>query len=135
MSVESKLIYSVSGNTLSVIVRGKISQTITLDDSAIFALNADPSHPIIPFTTDKDINFDGYNDAIIISSTGYNGVNYFYDIYFYNPKIGKLEKSLVLSQISNPKIDITNKTIISSQRSGPEWISSTFRWNGSTYVK
>jgi hypothetical protein len=125
--------FTVSTSTLTLMVNNKAVQTLSLDEQGLFALNVDSSHPDA-FILDKDVNFDGYDDAAVLTSTGYAGVNYFYDYYIYNPQTEKLEKSPVLMQISNPQFDLTDKKITSHVRSGSQWYTVTYEWNGSAYI-
>jgi len=130
--------FVVSSTTLSVVSEGSILQTLTLDGAGQFAFDLQTSSAtstFTPFILDYDVNFDGYNDVAMLTSTGYAGVNYFYDFYLYNPHTQTLVKDLILQDISHPEFDLENKKIVSSYRSGPQWYSQTFQWNGSAYIK
>ncbi len=132
-TIKTDVTFSISDNTLSVINKGKITQTIALDSDAIVALNV--SGTLDKFIINQDVNFDGYNDVGVFTSTGYAGVNNYYDYYLFNPQTGILDKSLVLVGISNASLDNGKKEIKSSYRSGPQWYTDTFRFNGSTFIK
>lgn len=134
-AIKSDVTFSISGDNLNVINNGKVTQTLSLDEQGVFAVKINPSDPASAFVLNKDVNFDGHNDVAVLASTGYAGVNYFYDYYIYNPKTERLEKSSVLTQLSNPNFDNANKKIISSYKSGPQWYTETFQWNGSTYIR
>ncbi len=123
-----------ANNTLKIIKNNESIQSMSLDEQGEFALNKDLNKNM-PFIVDKDVNYDGYNDVGVLTSTGYAGVNYYYDYYIYNPKTERLEKSSILTQISNPKFDMNSKKIISSYRSGPQWYTEILQWNGSSYVR
>ncbi|MGB8815695.1 MAG: hypothetical protein WCC74_00430 [Minisyncoccia bacterium] len=127
--------FSVSGNNLSVINNGKVTQTLSLGEGGIFALNVVSGNNPSAFITDKDVNFDGHNDVGVLTSTGYAGVNYFYDFYIFNPTTQKLEKSAVLSDFVLTSIDPIKKQIISTYKSGPGYVSYIYQWNGSTFIK
>ncbi|MEI6490872.1 MAG: hypothetical protein WCO16_03910 [bacterium] len=127
--------YSVSGNTLSLVNNGKITQTLTLSKEGVGALNFLPSNNVSPFIIDKDLNFDGRNDVGVLETTGYGGLNYFYDFYLLNSSNNALEKNQVLTQFVLTSINPTKKQITSTYKSGPGYITDTYQWNGSTFVK
>jgi hypothetical protein len=127
--------YSVSGNTLSVVDNGKIIQTLSLSKDGLGALNIMPSNNAHPFITDTDLNFDGHNDVGVLVGTGYGGVNYFYDFYLFNPSTNMLEKNNVLTEFVLTSINPDKKQIFSTYKSGPGYITDTYQWNGSTFLK
>lgn len=134
--------YIVSDYTLSLIENNSVRQTISLTPDAIESLSYASAKQMdlagynnIMFPTDQDVNFDGYNDVGVFQSSGYSGVNDFYDYYLYNPKTHLLEKSPTLTGISNPRVDVIHKKIISNYRSGPQWYSTTFTYINGGYVK
>ncbi len=125
--------YEENNNELSVVVvDGKSQQTLSLDSDALeslsFAQNAKK------FITDLDVNFDGQNDVGVFKSTGYAGVNNYYDFYIYNSKTKQLEKNAGLSEISNPTVDIENKKVISNYRSGPNWYQGIYTYKEDTHT-
>ena len=124
--------FSVSHNTLSVIFQGKVIQTLSLDKSGEYALSL---NKIPPFITDEDVNFDGHNDVGVLASTGYGGVNNFYDFYILNPTTHMLEKNDVLTGVAQPRIDGMRKRIISIYKSGTRYISVIYQWTGTSYTK
>jgi hypothetical protein len=117
-----------------VVTDGKTTQTIGLSADAQAALEVVPG-VINSFIIDHDINFDGHNDAAVLTGTGYNGVNNMYDYYIFNPQTNLLEKNATLVEVSNPKIDVAKKQIISSYRSGPQWYTQVFQFTGTGYTK
>lgn len=134
--------YIVSDYTLSLIENNSVRQTISLTPDAIESLSYTSAKQMdlagynnIMFPTDQDVNFDGYNDVGVFQSSGYSGVNDFYDYYLYNPKTHLLEKSPTLTGVSNPKVDAIHKKIISNYRSGPQWYSTTFTYTNGSYIK
>jgi len=126
--------FVVSGNSLSLIYEGKDIQTISLSQDAIEGLEAVPVN-IDRFITNLDVDFDGQDDVGVFTSTGYAGVDNYYDFYIYNPQSKRLEKSPVLVEISNPSVDIDKRQVKSNYRSGPQWYNDTFQFNGTTYNK
>lgn len=136
-NVDIKTSISVSGNTLSVMSNGKVTQTISLDEHAIGTLVKEvvPEAHVSAFITNQDVNFDGHTDIAVFTETAYSGVNNYYDYYIFNSKTGVYDKSSVLVDISNPTIDVSKKQIISNYRSGPQWYKDTFQFNGSAFVK
>jgi hypothetical protein len=142
VDVKNNIQYVVTGNTLSLIENNSVRQTISLTPDAIESLSYTSAKQMdlagynnIMFPTDQDVNFDGYNDVGVFQSSGYSGVNDFYDYYLYNPKTHLLEKSATLTGVSNPRVDTIHKKIISNYRSGPQWYSTTFTYTNGSYVK
>lgn len=129
----SAITFEVQGNSLSVINNGKNIQTISLEQDAIKALPL--AGNIDVFLTNLDVNFDGQNDVGVFASTGYAGVNTYYDFYIYNSQDKRFEKSDSLTEISNPTVNPAAKQVRSSYRSGPQWYQDTFEFNGNTYTK
>lgn len=117
----------------------QIVHTITLSDDAIESAKLVPN--IQKFITDLDVNFDGYSDLGVLVSTGYAGVNNFYDFYIYDEIDNRLIKNKDLVNISNPTIDILariNQVVISTYRSGPMWYSDLYLYgygDEDTYIK
>ncbi len=132
-AVSADATYSISGETLSVIDGGKTIQTISLDHDGDYAFNLFPSNNIKAFATDVDLNFDGHNDVVVLSSTGYMGVNYFYNVYYYNPQTKMLVKATDLKEISSPTYDLANKKIHTETKSGPGYVQENFAWNGTAW--
>ncbi len=126
---------SISGDTLSVMHDGSVVQTLSLDQDAVTALDNLAGMGVTPFITDQDVNSDGYDDLAVFTTSGYEGVNDYYDYYIFNPKTGMYDKSAVLVNISNPVVDTSKKQIQSHYRSGAAWYTDTFQFNGSTFVE
>lgn len=125
---------TTSGNTLSLVESGVVLQTFTLSQQGEFALHVIPSQPPQPFITNQDINFDGYSDLGVLTSTGYAGVNYFYDYFLYNATTKRFDKNETISGLGLLKIDTIKKQISSTLKSGPGYVTQTFNWNGSTFI-
>lgn len=126
--------FQITGNSLSVVEQGRISQTISLDQDAVTSLEAIPGN-LDRFIVGLDVNFDGQNDVGVFTSTGYAGVNNYYDFYIYNSNDKRLEKSSTLIGISNPVVDTDKRQVKSNYRSGPQWYTDVFQFNGETYDK
>lgn len=126
----------ISNDSISVKVDGNIAQTIKLNEEAKFAITQlPPEAKIQKFITDKDVNFDGSNDIGVFTSTGYMGVNNYYDFYVYSSTTKLFEKSGALAEISNPAIDPSKKQVTSSYKSGPSWYTDVFQFDGIGFVK
>lgn len=65
---------------------------------------------------ENDINFDGYNDLLLLVSIG--ATNTFYDYFIYNPSINKFVKDSVLKGLSSPHFDANHKTISTQNAMG-----------------
>lgn len=127
-------VISISGTTLSLIESGTIQQSFTLSSEGEFALHVIPSQPPRPFITDQDINFDGYNDLGILTSTGYSGVNYFYDYYLYNSSTKRFDKNNTISGTGILQMDTAKKQISSTYKSGIEYVSDIFTWKENRFI-
>lgn len=127
--------YKENNNELSLVISGQPRQILSLDNDAIESLSFAPHAK--KFITDLDVNFDGQNDVGIFQSTGYAGVNNFYDFYIYNSETQLLEKHFQLYSISNPSLNIESKKVISNYRSGPNWYQATYTYEEetNTYVE
>lgn len=129
-----KPIIAISGNTLSVMENGQMVQDFSLSTEGQFALHVLPSQPPRAFITDQDLNFDGRNDLGVLTSTGYSGVNYFYDYYIYNPLTNRFDKNNVLVGLASIQVNASKKQISSTYKSGQENVTEVFNWNGSNFV-
>jgi hypothetical protein len=133
----SQAIFKEEGNSISLLngftLQGEedVVQTVTLSDDAIESAKLVPN--IQKFLTDLDVNFDGYTDLGVLVSTGYTGVNDFYDFYIFDEVDNKLIKNKDLVNISNPSTDIlarVDRVVISTYRSGPMWYSDLYFYHG-----
>lgn len=72
-----------------------------------------------------DVNFDGYNDILLLKDIQGSHANYIYNSYIWNHSIGEFVKNESFSNIINPAIDSKNKKILSVSTN---WAAShTFR--------
>lgn len=129
---QSKIEYIENNNELTIVVNSEYQQTLSLDADAMSSLSVAPNAK--KFITDLDVNFDGQNDVGVFLSTGYSGVNNYYDFYVYNSTTQLLEKQSQLSDISNPILDIENKKVISNYRSGPNWYQGIYTYKEDTHT-
>lgn len=86
-----------------------------------------------------DFNFDGWLDLAVPMAVGYGGVNYFYEIYFYNPRTQHYELLGVPGaydgQFCNPEISQLEKILLTSCKSGPSYNYTDYRFvAGKPYV-
>jgi hypothetical protein len=132
--VSSPITFTKSGYTLSIHKDGSVIQTISLDQDAMQDFASVPED-VDMFITNLDVNFDGYTDIGVFTSTGYGGVNDYYDFYVYNPQAKKFLKDDVLKDISNPQVDTAKKQVVSNYRSGPVWYTDTFQFKDNAYIK
>ncbi len=128
-----KPIIAISGNTLSVMENGQMVQDFSLSTEGQFALHVLPSQPPRAFITDQDLNFDGRNDLGVLTSTGYSGVNYFYDYYIYNPLTNRFDENNVLVGLASIQVNASKKQIVSTYKSGPATITNIYTWNGNAF--
>lgn len=71
-----------------------------------------------------DFNFDGLQDIAFFVSSGYGGVNQFYDL-FVSDKNGRLKPLLV---IANPSLKPAKQQLSTAQRSGPRWYETVYQF-------
>ncbi len=131
--VKSDITFSISQNTLQVLKNDESLQKFDLDADAIAALKVAPDAK--QFITDLDVNFDGYKDVGVFRSTGYAGVNNYYDFYIFNSKNSWFNKDSMLVGISNPVVDANKKQVISNYRSGSQWHKDVFQFDGKYFTK
>jgi hypothetical protein len=72
-----------------------------------------------------DFNFDGRDDLAIPCSTGYGGVNIFYEVYqLKEPRWQRLDMT-----VCNPVLDPKNKILRNDSRSGPAWYGTDYKFS------
>jgi hypothetical protein len=87
-----------------------------------------------------DFNFDGFTDLAIPTGDGYGGVNYFYDLYAYQPAQRRFQRLEIKNDPSgdflcNPRLEVFTRTIWTDCKSGPKWFGSDYRFlHGKPYL-
>ena len=112
---------------------GKLGQTIPISKDGLWITQNNNLADKYVFSYDEDINFDGNDDLRIISSSGYMGVNLFYDYYVFNSKNNSFE--LFLTGVCNPGFNATKKIINSSCKDGPSYANYIYKYDGKEYIK
>jgi hypothetical protein len=82
-----------------------------------------------------DINYDGYLDMKVRTSSG--AYNFYYDYYVYNPKTYMFDATPLLSSIVNPSEDLSKKTITSDNLGrgiGDLFYDETYQFRNGKYV-
>ena len=125
---------SSQGGTIGLSAsRSKKQLTVKIGSSSqTFALEPidDSGSPAQGSVLVEDFDFDGFNDVGVPSGIGYGGVNIFYDVWRYDPKLKKLGKLEGKDfEVSNPNFDTGNKILLSNARSGPAWYGSDFKFS------
>lgn len=64
----------------------------------------------------EDLNFDGYNDLLLLVGWGSGGS--MYDVWIYNPKKTAFEKASFDTEFANPSVDTKNKVLMTSSPMG-----------------
>lgn len=72
-----------------------------------------------------DFNFDGLTDIALFVSSGYGGVNQFYDLFVMDKKEGQLSS---LMSIANPSLKPAKQQLSTAQRSGPRWYETVYQF-------
>ena len=112
---------------LEVKVRGKVQQLelTTLGDN------------MKGYVSVSDFNFDGWADIAVPSGVGYSGVNYFYNLYTFQPS----QSRFVLLEfpgdagLCNPIIQIATRTIETNCKSVPRYYATDYRFaRGKPYI-
>ncbi len=78
-----------------------------------------------------DFNFDGYADIAVTNGSGYGGVNYFYTLYTYQPKISTFVAvsfpGYEGGSLCNPVLRPALRQIEANCKSGPKYYLETFK--------
>jgi len=101
--------------------------------------------PIIQIETDyegdffiqtHDFNFDGFTDFAVAVNQGYMGVDWFYNVYFFNPKTKKFEEKINnMGTTGEIEINSDQKQISGFYKSGTSLMGAAYRFqNGSPYL-
>lgn len=64
----------------------------------------------------KDLNFDGYNDLLML--TGWGTIGEMYDVWIYYPKRSLFQKVSFDTEFANPELDVKNKALITTSPMG-----------------
>jgi hypothetical protein len=86
-----------------------------------------------------DVNFDGWLDVLTPASTGYGGVNYFFDVYTFNPRASRFEWLELPGgdgpQACNPEPRPRERILLTNCKSGPAYYTTDYRFlTGKPYV-
>ncbi len=119
--------FAPNATRLEVRVRGRTQrlELTTLGDTIKGALLVD------------DFNFDGWADIAVPNGIGYGGVNYFYELYAFQPSKSKFMRLEFLSDagLCNPVIRTATRTIEMDCKSGPRYYATDYRFSrGKPYV-
>ena len=76
-----------------------------------------------------DYDFDGYLDLMIPTATGYGGVNWFYDLYRYQPA-SRSFRALETDDFDfcNPEAVPAEKMVKSPCKDGPAWYDDAYKF-------
>jgi len=81
-----------------------------------------------------DFNFDGWLDLAVPMAVGYGGVNYFYEIYFFDRRSRSFELLNVPGpydgQFCNPQVSKPEKALLTDCKSGPAYDYADYRFIG-----
>ena len=86
-----------------------------------------------------DVNFDGWLDVLTPASTGYGGVNYFFDVYTFNPRASRFELLEFPGdggpQPCNPEPRPKERVLLTNCKSGPAYYTTDYKFlTGKPYV-
>ncbi len=85
----------------------------------------------------EDWNFDGFTDIAVPTQSGYGGVNYFYDLYVFQPSKSRFAPVEFPNggQLCNPRLGTQTRTVETDCKDGPKWYAQDFRFNrGRSYT-
>ena len=132
-SAGSGYTYSINGQTVSLMKKGSVVQTIKLGADAMAATKIiGNSHN---FITNQDVNFDGHADLAVLSSIGYGGTNVCYSYYLLNPLNGTLVANSSLSDVCGqptPIVDSAAKEIKAVFKSGSYTETQIYKYQGNS---
>lgn len=74
-----------------------------------------------------DFNFDGAQDLALLESSGYGGVNAFYQLFLWDQ--ATQEFKAFGETVSNPEVDAKKQVLTTSTRSGPSWYTTKYKLN------
>jgi hypothetical protein len=80
-----------------------------------------------------DYNFDGFPDVAVETSSGYGGVNLFFNVWVFTPKSGCFTK--VLSEVSNIARVADKKRLHASMKSGREAVRDEYAFHHGKAVR
>lgn len=72
-----------------------------------------------------DFNFDGAQDVAILESSGYGGVNAFYQLFLWDQAAQNFKA--FGETFSNPEVDSKRQILTTSTRSGPIWYTTKYK--------
>ena len=80
----------------------------------------------------SDFNFDGWADIAVPSGIGYGGVNYFYNLYTFQPSGSRFAPLEFPNDtgLCNPVLRATTRTIETDCKNGPRYYYTDFRFTG-----
>ncbi|WP_298609232.1 hypothetical protein [uncultured Thiothrix sp.] len=73
----------------------------------------------------NDFNFDGAQDLALLESSGYGGVNAFYQLFFWDQQAQEFKA--FGETVSNPEADAKQQVLTTSTRSGPIWYTTKYK--------
>lgn len=73
----------------------------------------------------NDFNFDGAQDLAILESSGYGGVNAFYQLFLWDQQTKDFK--VFGDTVSNPEVDAQQQVLTTSSRSGPMWYTTKYK--------
>jgi hypothetical protein len=76
----------------------------------------------------EDFDFDGVKDLGIPTSSGYGGVNIYYNLFRLDQKSGTFVPFAEKAAVCNPEFDFFNKILVTNTRSGPCWYGSDYKF-------
>ena len=85
----------------------------------------------------SDFNFDGWTDIAVPNGIGYSGVNYFYELYAFQPSKSKFVPLEFPGEagLCNPVIRVATRTIETDCKSGPKNYATDYRFaRGKPYI-
>lgn len=108
---------------------GKLIQTIPIAKDSAYVYKVDE----IDFSSDKDWNFDGNNDIILINWHGMVDATYY--LWLFDEKSEKYVFCPSFSKIMTPGLDKKNNEIVSEYHIGPtNFYYEKYKWRNGKFV-
>ena len=114
---------------IKILKSGQLIQTIPIAKDSAYVYNVDE----IDFASDKDWNFDGNNDIMLVNWHGMVDATYY--LWLFDENSGKYVFCPSFSKIKTPGLDKEKKEIVSEYHIGPShFYYEKYKWRNGKFV-